>query len=159
MYEQQLRGIWNGMKNRCSNPNNPGYKWYGGRGIYVCKEWLSDFKGFYTWSISSGYKPGLTIDRIDNDGPYSPDNCQWLTRASNASKTRNHNYIDVKPRDIPKEHLEFVSKIASYKKEHGLTNYDLGEMTGYANDTICAFMCGKRPSKKLRKVLESIISG
>ena len=75
------------MKERCNNKNNKSYKNYGGRGIKVCKEWSENFMSFYNWSINNGYKEGLTIDRINNDGNYEPSNCRWITR-----KEQNRNY-------------------------------------------------------------------
>lgn len=64
------------MMQRCKNKNDIHY---GGRGITVCQEWLN-FENFYNWSINNGYKIGLTIDRINNDGNYEPKNCRWTTR-------------------------------------------------------------------------------
>lgn len=77
--------ILSGMKQRCGNPNHPAYYRYGGRGIKVCLEW-HDYLTFKAWAIVSGYRPGLTIDRKNNDSDYCPENCQWLTRAENTSK-------------------------------------------------------------------------
>lgn len=70
---------WANMKQRCYNPNDTHYKWYGGRGVTVCDEWRNDFKAFYDWALANGYRDGLTIDRIDYDKNYSPDNCRFIT--------------------------------------------------------------------------------
>ena len=87
MLNRRLRGIWHGLRSRCENKNHAAYKYYGARGIHVCDEW-SKFKLFLQWSIDNGYEENLEIDRIDNDLGYSPSNCRWTTRSSNARNTR-----------------------------------------------------------------------
>lgn len=86
-----LLSIYNGMKHRCYNKNNPSYKFYGAKGITICDEWLNDengFKNFYNWSNANGYYEGLSIDRIDNAKGYSPENCQWMSKQRNSSKRK-----------------------------------------------------------------------
>lgn len=84
-----LYRVWKAMRNRCNNPNNTAYERYGGRGIKVCDDWNSDFKPFYEWAVSNGYEKGLTIDRIDNDGNYCPENCRWVSYATQNTNKRN----------------------------------------------------------------------
>lgn len=83
--------IWKNMNQRCSNPNHPNYHRYGGRGVSVCYEWIHNPKMFYDWSITNGYKDNLTIDRMNNDGNYSPENCRWTTQIEQGrNKSSNH---------------------------------------------------------------------
>ena len=86
--DSKLHSIWSTMLDRCQNKNNKGYKNYGGRGIDVCNEWKNDFMSFYSWATNNGYKDGLSIDRINNDLGYSPSNCRWTTKETQARNTR-----------------------------------------------------------------------
>lgn len=87
MCRTRLHAIWGNMKARCYNDNNKEYHRYGGRGIKVCEEWCNDFIKFNEWAISNGYREGLQIDRIDNDGNYEPSNCRWVTKKENGNNT------------------------------------------------------------------------
>ena len=93
--EKRLHKIWNSMKQRCYNSNNSAYKYYGARGITICNEWLNNFDNFYTWSIDHGYKNDLTIDRVDTNGNYEPNNCRWATYKIQANNTRQNRYITI----------------------------------------------------------------
>lgn len=90
---KKLYYVWHHMKDRCFNPNNKRYHHYGGRGITVCDEWRSDFVAFREWSLANGYREGLTIDRIDNNGNYQPENCRWITNFEQQSNKSNNRFI------------------------------------------------------------------
>ena len=91
----RLYNVWTHMIQRCHNPKHTAFKRYGGRGITVCDEWRNDFLAFYDWAIANGYDENAafhqcTIDRIDNDRGYSPDNCRWAdAKTQNSNKSNN----------------------------------------------------------------------
>ena len=89
----RLYNIWGNMKKRTTDINVTAYNDYGGRGITICEEWKNDFMSFYNWAMSNGYSDELSIDRIDNDGNYCPENCRWTTptiQSRNQRKRRDN---------------------------------------------------------------------
>jgi hypothetical protein len=84
----RLYNIHSMMKNRCSNPRDSHWEWYGAKGVTVCKEWQR-FEPFRDWALANGYAENLVIDRKDSSKGYSPDNCQWITQSENATKANN----------------------------------------------------------------------
>lgn len=88
----RLYRIWHGMRGRCNNSADAAYDRYGGRGILICEEW-QDFLKFEEWAHANGYADNLSVDRIDNDGPYSPANCRWATSKTQGRNRRNNLFV------------------------------------------------------------------
>jgi hypothetical protein len=90
----KLYKAWCNMKRRCYDKNNIGYNNYGGRGIQICNEWKNSFISFKEWAYSNGYKDDLTIDRIDVNGNYTPNNCKWSTFIEQCNNRRSNILIE-----------------------------------------------------------------
>lgn len=138
-----LYTVWVSMKDRCYNPQNKFYKIYGGKGIRVCEEWFEDFQAFNDWAVTSGYKRGLSIDRIDNSGDYCPENCRWATPIEQANNKSNSHKITYNGE---------THTIAEWSRISGL-NYSLIKSRihrGWSVDEIFETLPGEYPlSKKL----------
>lgn len=89
-----LYDAWHNMKRRCFNPKTYAFHRYGGRYITICDEWIKDFSSFYNWAILNGWKKGLQIDRIDNNGNYCPENCRFVTSKQNGCNREHNIYIE-----------------------------------------------------------------
>lgn len=114
---KQLYRKWYHMRDRCNNPHDRGYKNYGGRGIKVCPEWdnlETGFNNFYKWSIDNGWKPdlGLSLDRINSNGDYCPENCRWANYKIQSTNRTNLHYIWIKEYIFP---LSIWSEIVGIK--------------------------------------------
>lgn len=123
----RIYSIWQGMKGRCLNKNNPRWARYGGRGITVCDEWATDFQSFYQWAMNNGYSDGLTLDRIDNNGNYCPENCRWATQQEQARNRRTN--IDITIGNSTRTltewceifNLDYGKMYARYQRNHDTT--------------------------------------
>lgn len=102
MSGSRVYSIWQGMLQRCHDKNFPSYHNYGGRGIFVCKEWRDSPIKFISWAKQNGYEDKFQIDRIDNDKGYYPKNCRWVTCKENRANTKNSKIFNI-------EGLEFQS--------------------------------------------------
>ena len=130
---KRLRGIYQGMKERCYNKNSNGYKNYGGRGIKICKEWEESFDNFYKWAIENGYNRDAkfgecTIDRINNDGDYEPRNCRWITLKEQSKNKRRVGRIAEKYK-IYNEELTLKEIEKKYKISPQLFKYRIKKMS------------------------------
>lgn len=122
----RLRPIYDQMLQRCYNPNHEEYQHYGGRDITVCDEWRNDYDAFMAWAEESGYDKSAprgecTIDRIDNNGPYSPENCRWTTQDEQNRNRRAYSKNREKPKSYKEVEIDGVVKSAKeWCKEYGI---------------------------------------
>lgn len=124
---RKLENIFNGIKTRCYNPSAKAYRWYGAKGIKVCNEWLNNPISFEDWALSNGYQDGLTIDRIDSNKDYCPNNCRWVTPEDNSKYKSSTSYINVDGeihtgKDWAKILGLGVNRINIYVRTYGLDN-------------------------------------
>lgn len=108
----RLYETWRGMIARCENQNRHDFHHYGGRGIAVCDDWHDMFK-FVEWAEASGWSEGLTLDRINTNGPYAPTNCRWVTKLEQNQNRRNNVHVVVGGRKLT---------IAAAAREHGISD-------------------------------------
>jgi hypothetical protein len=148
MSNTKIYKLWTDIKRRCYNKNRVGYKNYGGRGIRVSEEWKNSFEAFFEWAMENGYKEGLEIDRIDNDGDYCPSNCRFVTdyvQDRNKRTNRKYNFNsaqmcitdlskiagisrDVIIKRIEKKGMRVENALTEATKGH-ITEYTIGDET------------------------------
>jgi len=112
------------MKARCYNKSKSDYYRYGERGIYICKEWLKDSAKFLLWCENNGFKKGLTIDRINNDGPYCPDNCRFTDRKTQANNRRGAIFKNAKGVYFDKNREKWSAELKVNGKRYRLGRFD-----------------------------------
>lgn len=139
----RLHKIWCGMKSRCYYIKNIAYKNYGGRDIKVCEEWLDKekgFKNFYDWAMANGYKENLTIDRIDSNKNYAPNNCRWITMKEQENNRRNNKIIKYKEQNYTlsqlAEKLNISSATLNWRLNHNWNENELNLKVNLANSKI-----------------------
>ena len=125
-YSERLYSIWVNMKTRCHNPNIPKAKNYLNRGIFVGQEWSDSYKAFETWALSHSYTENLTIDRINNNDGYYPENCRWATLIEQGCNKRNNVFITINGEKCTLSEWSRKIKVsykllADYKYRYGLS--------------------------------------
>lgn len=124
-----LATSWDNMKQRCLNPNHPKFHRYGGRGIKIYEPWLIS-ANFVNWAKSNGWQEGLTIDRIDNDGDYCPENCRWVSVSENSRRKSTSKLSNKDAAEIRKRRNENWYKLAEeFKCSHGCIWFIMNDFT------------------------------
>ena len=127
--KERLRSIYYGMKQRCYNENSINFKYYGGKGVAICDEWLLSFENFFDWAINNGYNENLTIDRIDSEKEYSPDNCKWSTKKEQSYNRSMSVKLTLNGRTMYMtewaEELDIDKKILSWRYNNGWSDEEI----------------------------------
>jgi hypothetical protein len=126
-----LYSVYSSMMTRCYNPNRSAFKYYGGRGIAVCKQWRHKPEAFIEWAMQNGWKPGLTIERKNNDGNYTPSNCVWAT-----IRQQNRNSRNAK---LTANDVKYIKTLLA----NGQLQRDIGHAFGVSQQTVSAIKHGE----------------
>lgn len=118
----RIHNIWSKIKFRCFNNKSKDYSKYGGRGITMCEEWSKSYETFRDWSYANGYKENLTIDRIDNDGNYEPNNCRWATIKEQSRNTRYNRKYEYQGEMRCVVELAEIAGLSKYTLKYRLDN-------------------------------------
>lgn len=113
----RLHNTWCGMIDRCNNKKDASYPRYGGRGIKICEEWLNDYRNFAKWARKNGYTDELTIERIDVNGDYCPENCKWATTKEQARNRRTTKWVEWQGRKMSLAEAAEMANLP-YKQVH-----------------------------------------
>lgn len=147
-----LHKVWNSMLDRCENPNNPMFPIYGARGISVCEEWR-DFRKFVEWSNSVGGRPdGYSLDRIDTDGNYCPENCRWADEETQQNNKRTNRYLTYKGETL---------SLSQWSRKTGLSRCAIQYrfMQGWSAEDILEVPLNHRKGEYRRKILQKSKDG
>ncbi len=151
----RLYKVWKGVKSRCYNPRHTAYHRYGGRGIVMCDEWKNNFVSFYDWAMKNGYEPTAphgqcTLDRLDNEGNYSPTNCRWVSSKIQAYNRSDNHYI---------EYNGEIHTVVEWAKILGLKkNTLIARLSrGWSLEKALSPKLKKQPTKRLQTIGETAI--
>lgn len=156
LYESNLRlyNIWHSIKQRCYYDKNINYRNYGGRGITLCDEWLNNFKSFYDWAMKNGYDKNAprgkcTIDRIDVNGNYEPNNCRWVTQKQQSRNKRTNRFITCNGE---------TKTIADWCEEKGLCHTTICDRlkAGYSEEQAILMDIGFYKNNIFKKYIEKL---
>lgn len=120
--KSRLFSIWSGMKKRCYYKKNIGYKNYGGRGIQVCDEWKNNYSTFKLWAMNNGYDESLTLDRVDNDGNYEPNNCKWSTVTEQNRNKRNNKLFNYNGKVLTQSEICEITGLSKHQVSKEFSN-------------------------------------
>ena len=159
-YKTRLYRIYIAMKDRCYNESHERYFDYGGRGITICDEWIdyeNGFNEFYDWAINNGYDEDLTIDRIENNKGYSPDNCRWVTMKTQSNNKSNNKFVTYEQRfdEIGKPPIRYTFTIAIWAEIIGIHKHVLRDRLIRWNMTVEDALT-KIPTKSRNPIKKSI---
>lgn len=129
MSNHRLSKIYDCMRQRCYNKNHGQYQDYGGRGIVVCEDWLQDRTGFYKWALENGYSENLTLDRMNNDGPYAPWNCRFASKKEQSRNSRHNHILELYGLSLP---------ISSWAEKLGIDDSVISSRLKAGHDTATA---------------------
>lgn len=147
-YKERLFMVYQAMRHRCYNPSDTRYKNYGGRGIKICPEWLEDYKIFKKWALAHGYGPKLSIERMDVNGDYCPENCRWITLSQQQRNKTNNRRIEYGGEN--KTLIEWCELFnLSYKAVHARLNNGWGVEKALETPTPTGFKGGNNGKKSL----------
>ena len=150
---QKLEMVFHDMLQRCYNPNHKSYRWYGEKGIKVYDEWINDPKLFEKWALDHEYKDGLTIDRINADQDYSPDNCRWITLEENSRRAGKVNWITVNNETLTGKQWANKLGLGENTVNKFIVKYGLEKTT-----ELISKMLKDPPSNKYRKTRQTWLS-
>lgn len=143
---RRLGNIFQSMISRCYNKDDKAYRWYGEKGICICQEWLETPVAFETWAVNNGYSDNLTIDRIEEDQNYCPDNCRWITLEENTRRAGNVNWVTVNNETLTGRQWAEKLGLGLLTIDKYIRNYGLNSTT-----QLIDLMLKESPKTKTRK--------